>query len=87
MWEVFTLVKEQPYSGMSDQDVVKDAIKGKSRKLLVKPAACPPEVYDIMFTCWHTIPGREQHLRNSLERFLPFAVITVTKVYSQYPQE
>ena len=51
MWEVFTLVKEQPYADMSDQDVIKDAIKGKNRKLLAKPAACPPEVYEIMLTC------------------------------------
>ena len=58
MWEVFTFVKEQPYTGMSDQDVVKDAIKGKSRKLLVKPAACPPEVYEIMLKCWVHDPSQ-----------------------------
>ena len=57
MWEVFTLAKEQPYTGMSDQDFIKDAIKGKNRKLLVKPAACPPEVYEIMFKCWPHDPS------------------------------
>ena len=58
MWEVFTLVKEQPYADMSDQDVIKDAIKGTSRKLLAKPAACPPEVYKIMLTCWAHDPSK-----------------------------
>ena len=58
MWEVFTLAKEQPYTGMSDQDVIEDAIKGKSRKLLAKPAACPPEVYEIMLTSWVHNPGQ-----------------------------
>ena len=58
MWEVFTLVKEQPYTGMSGQDVIKDAIKGKSRKLLAKPAACPPEVYEIMLKCWVHNPSQ-----------------------------
>ena len=57
MWEVFTLAKEQPYTGMSDQDFIKDAIKGKNRKLLAKPAACPPEVYEIMFKCWPHDPS------------------------------
>ena len=58
MWEVFTLIKEQPYSGMSNRDIIKDAIKGKSRKLLVKPAACPPEVYEIMLKCWPHDPSQ-----------------------------
>jgi len=58
MWEVFTLAKEKPYTDMSDQDVIKDAIKGTSRKLLADPAACPPEVYEIMLTCWADNPSQ-----------------------------
>ena len=69
MWEVFTLTKEKPYTDMSDQDVIKDAIKGTSRKLLANLTACPPEVYEHP----HTTPASEQPLRNSLECFLPFA--------------
>jgi len=56
--EVFTLVKEQPYADMSDQDVIKDAIKSKNCKLLAKPATCPPEVYEIMLTCWTHDPSQ-----------------------------
>jgi len=65
-----SIAKEKPYTDMSDQDVIKDAIKGTSRKLLADPAACPPEVYEIMLTC---CPASEQPLRNSLECFLQFA--------------
>ena len=52
MWEIFTLAKEQPYSDMSDKQVVEDALKGKNRKILVKPDMCPLEVYKIMLECW-----------------------------------
>ena len=51
-WEIFTLAKEQPYSYMSDKQVVDDTIKGKNRKLLARPDMCPPEVYEIMLKCW-----------------------------------
>ena len=52
MWEIFTLVKEQPYSDMSDKQVVEDALRGKNRTLLAKPNMCPLEVYKIMLECW-----------------------------------
>ena len=52
MWEIFTLAKEQPYNDMSDKQVVENALKGKNRKILVKPDICPLEVYKIMLECW-----------------------------------
>ena len=52
MWEIFTLAIEQPYSDMSDKQVVENALKGKNRKILVKPDICPLEVYKIMLECW-----------------------------------
>ena len=52
MWEIFTLAKEQPYSDMSDKQVVEDALKGKNRKLLAKPKMCPLKVYKAMLKCW-----------------------------------
>ena len=53
MWEIFTLAKEQPYSDMSDKQVVENAIKGKNqRKLLAKPKMCPLKVYETMLKCW-----------------------------------
>ena len=52
LWEIFTLAKQQPYSDMSDKQVVENAIKGKNRKILSKPDMCPLEVYKIMLECW-----------------------------------
>ena len=52
MWEIFALAKEQPYSDMSDKQVIEDALRGKNRKILSKPDMCPPEVYKIMLECW-----------------------------------
>ena len=52
MWEIFTLAKEQPYSDMSDKQVVENAIKGKNRKTLARPDMCPIKVYKIMLECW-----------------------------------
>ena len=52
MWEIFTLAKIQPYSDMSDKQVVEDALKGKNRTLMAKPNVCPLEVYKIMLECW-----------------------------------
>ena len=52
MWEIFTLAKEQPYNDMSDKQIIEDALKGKNRKILIKPYMCPLEVYNIMLGCW-----------------------------------
>ena len=52
MWEIFTLAKEQPYSDMSDKQVIEDALKGKNRKILAKPDTCPVEMYRVMLDCW-----------------------------------
>ena len=52
MWEIFALAKEQPYSDMSDEQIVEDALRGKNRKILAKPDMCPLEVYKIMLECW-----------------------------------
>ena len=52
MWEIFTLVKEQPYSHLQDHDVVEDAVKGPNRTLLERPPNCPEDIYEIMRKCW-----------------------------------
>ena len=52
MWEIFTLAKEQPCNGMSDKQVIEDALKGKNRKILAKPDLCPLKLYKIMLECW-----------------------------------
>ena len=52
VWEIFTLATQQPYSDMSDKQVIEDALKGKNRKILARPDMCPLEVYKIMLECW-----------------------------------
>ena len=52
MWEIFTLAKEQPYNGMSDEQLIEDALKGQNRTILERPYMCPLEVYIIMLKCW-----------------------------------
>ena len=57
MWEIFTLVKEQPYSHLKDREVVEEAIKGSDRVLLERPSGCPDDIYAIMKKCWIYNPG------------------------------
>ena len=52
MWEIFMLAKEEPYSEMSDRDLVQNAIRGSERLLLSCPEGCPHIVYEIMNCCW-----------------------------------
>ena len=44
--------EEQPYSDMSDKQVIENTLKGKNRKILSKPDVCPLEVYKVMLECW-----------------------------------
>ena len=46
------LQKKKPYSDMSDEQVIKAAIKGNNHKVLARPEMCPLEVYEIMLKCW-----------------------------------
>ena len=57
MWEIFNLSKYKPYYEMRDMELVRDACKGYTRKLLTRPKDCPPEVYTIMTTCWAYKPS------------------------------
>ena len=52
VWEIFTLCQSLPYSEMSDDHVIADAISGENRKILAKPEHCPDEVYDVLGRCF-----------------------------------
>ena len=56
MWEIFMLTKTQPYEELDDQEMIQDAIRGASRRLLNRPEACPMEVYQVMLRCWEYSP-------------------------------
>ena len=57
MWEIFTVAKKQPFEGMTDQEVINDAIKGPGRQVPPCPEGCPPEIYDTMQLCWSYEPS------------------------------
>ena len=58
MWEIFTLAKEQPYNGLSDQEVIENAVNVEEMKLLEKPEHCPDKVYELMLQCWEKDPDK-----------------------------
>ena len=52
MWELFTLCRCVPFTGVSDDDVIADALRGEERQILSQPPNCPSEVYNIMLRCF-----------------------------------
>ena len=52
LWEIFMLARQQPFSQLSNQQVICDAVRGPDRQLLPKPEHCPPGVYEVMLRCW-----------------------------------
>ena len=56
IWELFTLTNQQPYSEMTDKELIRDAIKGCTRQILFKPNECPESVFQIMLQCWSAQP-------------------------------
>ncbi|CAL8348265.1 unnamed protein product [Lota lota] len=67
LWEVFTLCKEQPYSLLSDQQVIHNTgefFRNQGRQvLLYAPPLCPPSLFKLMMCCW----GRDADQRPSFE--------------------
>ncbi|NXB18888.1 DDR2 protein, partial [Rhagologus leucostigma] len=56
LWETFTLCREQPYSHMSDEQVIENTgefFRDQGRQTyLPQPALCPDSVYKLMLSCW-----------------------------------
>lgn len=57
VWEIFTLCRSLPYSDMSDDEVIADAISGEKRRILSKPSDCPDEVYNVLCRCFVHSPS------------------------------
>ena len=57
LWEIFTLCRYQPFRELSDQEMIKDAIKGADRKIPYQPDICPDNIYNIMKSCFHHEPS------------------------------
>ncbi|KAM3668823.1 discoidin domain-containing receptor 2 [Ammospiza maritima maritima] len=56
LWETFTLCREQPYSHMSDEQVIENTgefFRDQGRQTyLPQPILCPDSVYKLMLSCW-----------------------------------
>uniref|UniRef100_A0A8C5G965 receptor protein-tyrosine kinase n=1 Tax=Gouania willdenowi TaxID=441366 RepID=A0A8C5G965_GOUWI len=63
LWEIFTLCKEQPYSLLSDEQVIENTgefFRNQGRQIfLYTPPLCPPSLFELMMRCWNRdIPER-----------------------------
>lgn len=56
LWEIFTLCKEQPYSLLSDEQVIENTgefFRNQGRQIfLYAPPLCPPSLFELMMRCW-----------------------------------
>uniref|UniRef100_K7FA64 receptor protein-tyrosine kinase n=1 Tax=Pelodiscus sinensis TaxID=13735 RepID=K7FA64_PELSI len=56
LWEMFTLCKEQPYSLLSDEQVIENTgefFRSQGRQIyLSQTPLCPNAVFDLMLKCW-----------------------------------
>uniref|UniRef100_A0A6Q2XTW9 Discoidin domain-containing receptor 2 n=1 Tax=Esox lucius TaxID=8010 RepID=A0A6Q2XTW9_ESOLU len=56
LWETLTFCKEQPYSQLTDEQVIENTgefFRDQKRQIyLPQPALCPDPVYKIMLSCW-----------------------------------
>lgn len=56
LWEIFTLCKEQPYSLLSDEQVIENTgefFRNQGRQILLSaPPLCPSSLFEIMMRCW-----------------------------------
>ncbi|XP_048857768.1 discoidin domain-containing receptor 2 isoform X2 [Brienomyrus brachyistius] len=68
LWEIFTLCKEQPYSLLSDEQVIENTgefFRKQGRQIFLSaPPLCPPFLFELMMRCWSRDigdrPGFEQ---------------------------
>ncbi|OCT85441.1 discoidin domain-containing receptor 2 isoform X1 [Xenopus laevis] len=56
LWETLTFCREQPYSEMSDEQVIENTgefFRDQGKQVyLPKPKICPERVYKLMLSCW-----------------------------------
>ena len=57
MWEILTLAKEQPFDGVTDEQVIENCghyyRADGLETYLPQPPVCPREIYDLMKECWN----------------------------------
>ncbi|XP_072015960.1 LOW QUALITY PROTEIN: discoidin domain-containing receptor 2-like [Amphiura filiformis] len=61
LWEIMTLCREQPYSQLTDEQVIENSgqffEKSGRPTLLTQPKNCPKDIYDIKRRCWRREPN------------------------------
>jgi len=60
MWEIFE-AGTVPYPGMTNKETTEFVLGGGR---MIKPKACPPEVYEIMRKCWEEKPENRPSFKN-----------------------
>lgn len=53
LWELFTY-GDLPFEDRSNEEVLEHVLN--ERRRLYKPIRCPSDVFDLMWTCWHSDP-------------------------------
>uniref|UniRef100_A0A8C5C160 receptor protein-tyrosine kinase n=1 Tax=Gadus morhua TaxID=8049 RepID=A0A8C5C160_GADMO len=57
LWEMLSVCQEQPYSNLTDEQVIDNAgefFRNHGRQVyLNKPAVCPQGLYELMLSCWN----------------------------------
>ncbi|PVD21718.1 hypothetical protein C0Q70_17518 [Pomacea canaliculata] len=57
LWEVLTFARDQPFDGLTDEQVIENAghyyRDDNHQVVLPCPPACPKEIYDLMRECWN----------------------------------
>lgn len=57
LWEMLSVCQEQPYSDLTDEQVIDNAgefFRDHGRQVyLNKPAVCPQGLYELMLSCWN----------------------------------
>ncbi|XP_072544419.1 discoidin domain-containing receptor 2 [Salminus brasiliensis] len=75
LWETLTLCKEQPYSQLSDDQVIENTgefFRDQNKQVyLPRPACCPDAVHSLMHSCWRRNAKERpsfQHIHSALLR-------------------
>uniref|UniRef100_A0A8B9JCZ9 receptor protein-tyrosine kinase n=1 Tax=Astyanax mexicanus TaxID=7994 RepID=A0A8B9JCZ9_ASTMX len=73
LWETLTLCKEQPYSQLSDDQVIENTgefFRDQNKQVyLPRPACCPDAVHSLMQSCWRRNAKERpsfQHIHSTL---------------------
>ncbi|XP_034030340.1 epithelial discoidin domain-containing receptor 1 [Thalassophryne amazonica] len=57
LWEMLSVCQEQPYSSLTDEQVIDNAgefFRDQGRQVyLSRPAVCPQGLYELMLSCWN----------------------------------